>query len=304
MMTEYKTETCPQCEAVFTAEPENYFYDEKKDISFCKEECYVAKNKKKPRRSKAEIAQEKAEKAEAKIASKEKYEREHIKLVPGVLPDARAAMKIFENIRLNGNINRAFRRMMASRKIFNPRENINKFMTGGVAEEVVHQLIRSVGFDSQNVSAKASVIDLVMPVLLEPSGEVHSFQVSLKNSGKLGASPILENYRGKKRDEIRPLPPTLIIYTEVDIKRVRIVYLDHEILRQGYPDLSDDEFNRIVFKNEDSNLTFKSGFLPHFIPRLPDEYILNAVYPEDLPAVDEKNIILLALAEVDRQLGL
>jgi hypothetical protein len=194
--------------------------------------------------------------------------------------------------------------MMASRKIFNPRENINKFMTGGVAEEVVHQLIRSVGFDSQNVSAKASVIDLVMPVLLEPSGEVHSFQVSLKNSGKLGASPILENYRGKKRDEIRPLPPTLIIYTEVDIKRVRIVYLDHEILRQGYPELSEEEFNQVVFKNEDSNLTFKSGFLPHFIPRLPDEYILNAVYPEDLPAVEEKNIILLALAEVDRQLGL
>jgi len=303
-MTEYKIETCPQCEAVFTAEPGTYFYDEKKDISFCKEECYVAKNKKKPRRSKAEIAQEKEEKAQAKIASKEKYEREHIKLVPGVLPDARSAMKIFENIRLNGNINRAFRRMMASRKIFNPRENINKFMTGGVAEEVVHQLIRSVGFDSQNVSAKASVIDLVMPVLLEPSGEVHSFQVSLKNSGKLGASPILENYRGKKRDEIRPLPPTLIIYTEVDIKRVRIVYLDHEILRQGYPDLSEEEFNQVVFKNEDSNLTFKSGFLPHFIPRLPDEYILNAVYPEDLPELDEKNIILLALAEVDRQLGL
>jgi len=303
-MTEYKIETCPQCEAVFTAEPGNYFYDEKKDISFCKEECYLAKNKKKPRRSKAEIAQEKAEKAQAKVTAKEKYEREHIKLVPGILPDARAAMKIFDNIRLNGNINRAFRRMMASRKIFNPRENINKFMTGGVAEEVVHQLIRSVGFDSQNVSAKASVIDLVMPVLLEPSGEVHSFQVSLKNSGKLGASPILENYRGKKRDEIRPLPPTLIIYTEVDIKRVRIVYLDHEILRQGYPDLSDEEFNQVVFKNEDSNLTFKSGFLPHFIPRLPDEYILNAVYPEDLPELDEKNIILLALAEVDRQLGL
>jgi hypothetical protein len=303
-MAQCKIETCPQCETVFAAEPGNYFYDEKKDISFCKEECYVAKNKKKPRRSKAEIAQAKEEKAQAKVAAKEKYAHEHIKLVPGVLPDARAAMKIFENIRLNGNINRAFRRMMASRKIFNPRENINKFMTGGVAEEVVHQLIRSVGFDSQNVSAKASVIDLMMPVLLEPSGEVHSFQVSLKNSGKLGASPILENYRGKKRDEIRPLPPTLIIYTEVDIKRVRIVYLDHEILRQAYPELSDDEFNQEVFKNEDSNLTFKSGFLPHFIPRLPDEYILNAVYPEDLPELDEKNIILLALAEVDRQLGL
>lgn len=300
--TQYKMETCPQCKTEFTNEPGNYFYDEKKDISYCKEECFILKNKKKPRRSKEEIAQEKVEKEQAKAEALEKYAREHTKLVPGVLPDARAAMKIFENIRLKGNINHAFRRMLMMRKIFNPRENINKFMTGGGAEEVIHQLIISVGFDCQNVSAKASVIDLVMPVLIDSS--VHTFKTSLKNSGKIGASPILENYRGKKRDDIRMLPPTLIIYTEVDIKRVRIVYLDHEILRQAYPDLSDEEFNHVVFKNEDSNLTFKSGFLPHFIPRLPNEYILDADYPEDLPEAQEKNIILLALAEVDRQLAL
>ena len=301
---QFKTETCPQCKTVFTANPDIYFYDDTNDISYCKEACFVLKNKKK-RRSKEEIAQEKAEIAQKKLEKLARKNEPVMRLIAGVLPDARAAMKIFEHIRRDGKINHAFRRMLMMRKIFNPKENINKFMTGGGAEEVVHQLILSVGFDCQNVSAKATVIDLEIKVPLGAEAEseaVHCFKPSLKNSGKIGAAPILENYRGKKRDEIRPLPPTFIIYTETGIKRVRIVYLDHEILRQGFPLLSDAEFNQIVYKNEDSNLTFKSGFLPNFIPRLPNEYILDAVYPDDLPEAAEQNIILLALAEVDRHL--
>lgn len=327
-MSQFKIEICPHCKVEFHAEPGKYFYDEKKDISFCKEECFVLKNTKTPRRSKEEIAQakaaqvqEKADKEQAKAAQvqakadKDKdqakaalAQAKAVQLMAGLLPDARAAMKIFEHIRLNGNINHAFRRMLMMRKLFNPRENINKFMTGGGAEEVVHQLILSVGFDCQNVSAKATVIDLEIKVPLGPTDVmpevIHCFKPSLKNSGKISATPILENYRGKKRDDIRPLPPTFIIYTEVDAKRVRIVYLDHEIIRRGFPTLNDEEFAQVVFKNEDSNLTFKSGFLPHFIPRLPNEYILTADYPEDLPVVPEQNIILLALAEVDRHLAI
>jgi hypothetical protein len=291
----------------------------------------AAKSKRAPNRSKAEIEKakedkkkaqaEKAEKAQARAQATEarlKAKRELAaapveQLLPGIGLDARAAMLIFDKCR--GKANNAFRRMIMMRKIFNPAENINKFMTGGGAEEVVHQLISSAGFACKNVSAKATVIDLEVMVPISANvadtsaadagaESLYRFAPSLKNSGNIKMSPILENYRGKKRDDIRPLPPTLIIYTEVALKRVRIVYLDHEIIRQGFPTLSDEERNSLIFKNEDSNLTFQSGFLNKFIPRLPTEYILNADYPEDLPTGEEKNIVLLALAEVDRQLAL
>jgi hypothetical protein len=272
----------------------------------------------------AKAAQRKQAAAEKQAAIEEKKQARLAKanapvvqLPPGVGLDAQAAMRIFDHCR--GKANNAFRRMIAMRKIFNPAENINKFMTGGGAEEILHQLITSVGYDCTNVSAKATVIDLVImvPDLVVPAqagGEdtaaaaaaaapLYRFAPSLKNSGNINGSPILENYRGKKRAEIRPLPPTFIIYTEVALQRVRVVYLDHEIVVSAYPTLTAEEIGRLIYKNEDSNLTFQSGFLKDFIPRLPNEYILTADYPTDLPALKSTNIVLLALAEVDQQLA-
>jgi hypothetical protein len=81
------------------------------------------------------------------------------------------------------------------------------------------------------------------------------------------------------------------------------VYLDEEILRQGYPGLSTEEFNAEIYTNNDSNLSFKSGFLVKFIPRLPKEYVLDGEYPEDLSGLGECNFCKLALIEVIRQLG-
>jgi hypothetical protein len=197
-------------------------------------------------------------------------------------------------------VNLAFRQMIASRLIFPPKKNINKFATGGIAEECLSQLFCNLGLACSNVSEESNVIDLSIQVQIPT--ETVEFNVSLKNSGKLSAQPILENYRGQKRPEIRPLPPTFIIYTEMDIQRVRIVYLDEEIIRQGYPDLSEEDFYREIYLNGDSNLTFRSGFLARFIPRLPEEYIVNAEYPEDLAGLNERNFAKLALDEVVRQL--
>jgi hypothetical protein len=278
---------------------------------------------KKKRRSKEEIIQDKLKKEEEKTLKekektlkkeektlkKEEEKMENLKklaltsfkLIPGKLPDALSAMKIFDCCRSQqAKVDNCFRRTLMLRKLFNPRENLNKFMTGGGAEETVHQLITSVGIDCKNVSAKATVIDLEINVPLESSDKIHCFKPSLKNSGKITSTPVLENYRGKKRHEIRELPPTFIIYTETLEKRVRIIYLDHEIVRQGYPHLTDEEFNKEVFKNEDSNLTFQYSFLKHFIPRLPEEYILNAIYPENIPECEEQNYIKLGLAVADK----
>ena len=240
-----------------------------------------------------------AKKAEDVLIKKHRHSSA---LIAGTGIMATAAMTIFNLCRTNMPlVNLAFRKMIASRLIFPPKKHINKFATGGIAEECLSQLFCHLGLECSNVSEESNVIDLSIQVPI--TTETVEFKVSLKNSGKISAKPILENYRGQKRQEIRPLPPTFIIYTEMDIKRVRIVYLDEEIVRQGYSDITDEaEFHREVYLNGDSNLTFKSGFLAKFIPRLPAEYIVNAEYPEDLAGLNERNFAKLALDEVIRQL--
>ena len=279
---------------------------ELKEQSCLFEDFDNSKNKvsiKKKRRSKEEIQQEKLKGEQAKMEKLKKLALISIKLIPGKLPDALSAMKVIQLCKNQQiKVDNCFRRTLMLRKLFNPSENLNKFMTGGGAEETFHQLLTSIGIDCKNVSAKATVIDLEINIPLESSEQIHCFKPSLKNSGKISSTPILENYRGKKRQGIRELPPTFIIYTETIEKRVRIIYLDHEIVRQGYPHLTDEEFNKEVFRNEDSNLTFQSSFLKNFIPRLPDEYILNANYPENLPECEQQNYIKLGLAVADKYL--
>jgi hypothetical protein len=222
-------------------------------------------------------------------------------LVPGKEPHAIAAMYIFDLCRQNmPRVNIAFQQMVASRFIFPPKININKFATGGIVEECMAQLFCDIGVTCLNNSDELKVVDLEMQVNL--NGEIIPFSVSIKNSGNLTSQPILENYRGQKRKEIRPLPPTFIVYTETEIKRVRVIYIDEEILRQGYQGTTEDEFHNEVYKNNDSNLTFKSGFLRRFIPRLPPNYILDAEYPDKLPQLKEQSFCKLATKEVNRQL--
>jgi len=246
---------------------------------------------------------EKEQKKQQRDAKKEQYSAP---LTPGTGIAAIAAMTILSTCSRNMSItNNAFRQMIASRYIFPPKKNINKFATGGIAEECISQLFCNVGLSCANLSEDANIIDLEIqvPIVKEDVEQIVPLKVSLKNSGNIKYPPILENYRGQKREEIRPLVPTFIIYTEIDIKRVRIVYLDEEILRKGYPDLSKEEFQSEIYSNGDSSISFKSGFLAKFIPRLPSEYILNATYPEELEGLSEQSLSRLALAEVVAQLN-
>jgi hypothetical protein len=236
------------------------------------------------------------------------YERENpaesVMLVPSTTKNAQAVMQVFNKCRNKADY--AFLLMYGTRKIYNPSFNLNKFITGGCAEEALYLLFNSEGIACKNVSLETTLIDLTLNVTL--AADTHLLEASLKNSSSIHQSPILENYRGQKHTVIRPLPPTFIIYTEDNEsnKRFRIVYLDHDIIKQAYPDLSDEELNAIVYKNSDSNLAFKSNFLPSFIPRLPKEYILNANFPkeEDLKKIrfEDKRIIIASMKESKQQL--
>lgn len=227
------------------------------------------------------------------------------KLVPADTPDTKAVMKVLDAMRTEEGmalVNTAFVELLVSRKIFNPAENVNKFVTGGIAEDVIAELIPKLGFKTKNVAATETVIDIKVDIP-DDAGTQRTIGISLKNSGGIDQQPILENYRGESKAEIRNLPPTLIVYTEVNARRARIVYIDHEIIRQAYPGESPEAFNALVYNKKEggdkqSSLSFKSGFLKGFIPRLPDSYIVTAVYPDSLPEVASKSITLLALEYV------
>lgn len=231
--------------------------------------------------------------------------------------DEKAILKILNAMRTpegKALVDNAFVELFVARQIFNPAENVNKFVTGGVAEDVISELIPKLGFPTKNVAATETVIDIKVTVPEDtlssaaggPSGS-REIGISLKNSGAINQQPILENYRGESKADIRELPPTFIVYTETTIKRARIVYIDHSIIRQAYPDLTPEQFNQTVYnkKPEDkqSSLSFKSGFLRTFIPRLPLSYIVDAQFPTSIPKVEKKSITLLALEYVRKAIS-
>ena len=235
------------------------------------------------------------------------------RLTPTDTPDATAVRKILDKMRSaegKALVDNAFVELLVARQIFNPAENVNKFVTGGVAEDVLAELISALGFPTKNVAATETVIDIKVDVpddsqgpAAAGAGGVRTVGISLKNSGGIDQQPILENYRGESKAEIRPLPPTFIIYTETRMKRARIVYIDHDILKTAYPDLDDVAFNATVYNkkadgDKQSSLSFKSGLLRSLIPRLPEDYIVNATFPEQIPKVEPKSITLLALEYV------
>lgn len=224
-------------------------------------------------------------------------ENPEVKLTQVDSPNANAIVAIMDKMRNEGKtvVDRGFLEMFVCREIFNPSLNINKFITGGVVEEIITELISKLGFQVTNVASTESVVDIEVVM-----GE-HTIRISLKNSGNIDQQPILENYRGETKVEVRELPPTLIVYTETSHKRARIVYLDHDIIKQAYPDLSPEELDTTVYNrkvgggDKQASLTFKSGFLKNLIPRLPDAYIVNATFPESIPMTVKQSITVLAL---------
>jgi hypothetical protein len=219
-------------------------------------------------------------------------------------PDSLAVLSVFDKLRTEEGmkaLNNGFVEMFVSREMFPPKQNVNKFVTGGIAEDVITDVITEIGFPTKNVAAEKTVIDIEVDV--KTGEETRTVGISLKNSGGINQQPILENYRGESKADIRDLPPSIIIYTETKMKRARLVYLDHAILLKVFPDLSPEEFNARVYKKSDSNLTFRAGVLREVIARLPLSYIVTATYPTVIPKVDQVSITRLALEAVRRAIA-
>jgi hypothetical protein len=218
-------------------------------------------------------------------------------------------LSVFDKLRTEEGmkaLNNGFVEMFVSREMFPPKQNVNKFVTGGIAEDVITDVITEIGFPTKNVAAEKTVIDIEVDV--KTGEETRTVGISLKNSGGINQQPILENYRGESKADIRDLPPSIIIYTETKMKRARLVYLDHAILLKVFPDLSPEEFNATVYNkkgdgDKQSNLSFRSGVLREVIARLPLSYIVTATYPTVIPKVDQVSITRLALEAVRRAIA-
>lgn len=248
-------------------------------------------------------------KTHEKVFKRENPSAEQL-LKPTETENARAIMKVFNKMKSpEGKLlaEKAIQEILVCRIMFPPKLNVNKFVTGGVSEDAITELINALEFPTKNVASSTNVIDIQVEV------DGYTIGISLKNSGSINQSPILENYRGESKAEIRPLPPTLIIYTEVERKRTRIVYLDHDIIVSSFPPGTDTvTINKEVYNKKESvegkvdsqsSLGFKSGFLAGFIPKLPTEYKVDIQFPESIPVVPVESITKLALDRVKKAIS-
>ena len=188
--------------------------------------------------------------------------------------------KIFNDIKNSAQTIKSLQVMYAIRKVFPPKKNINKFITGGAVEEVLTRMIGSCGLECKNVSSTESLIDIIVD---------NQFPYSIKSIQKLGSSIVIENYRGQKR-EISKLSPTIFVVLEG--KETIFAYMDEEIIKNtGLP-------NDQIYNHADSNLSMKGSFLKMMIKeKLPPHLVLKLQVPE-IPELPEEDISVIAVERV------
>jgi hypothetical protein len=243
-----------------------------------------------PAQAQAEQAPAQAQQAPAQTQTQAPAQAQQAQTPAQQAPAQQAIRLLFNKMRENPEITKnIFEKLFITRTVLNPAINENKFATGGVAELALIEHINKCGFRTENLNKTktAAVVDLRVYIPLQ---DFPAFQldISVKNSGNISSCPILENYRGKKQNEIRELPPTIIIYTDMKNEIAKYVYMDYPILRVKYPLLNEDELNNIVYTNSDSNLSFKSSFVKKFITTLDPAFIVDSVCPKSISINDDE----------------
>lgn len=192
--------------------------------------------------------------------------------------------KLFAAIRENSETPKLLEVMYAIRKVFPPKKNINKFITGGAVEEVLTRMIRSCGMECKNVSSSETVIDILVKEEEEPE-----IAYSVKSIQKMGSSVIIQNYRGQKCP-IGELCPTLFVVLEGN--KTTFAYMDEEIIQSTNTPIDK------IYTHADSNLTMKGGFVKSMITNhLPRDLVLEIEAPK-VGDLEEKDISVLAVEHV------
>jgi hypothetical protein len=190
---------------------------------------------------------------------------------------------LFADLITNPETPQGVRVIYATRKVFPPRKNINKFIAGGAVEVVVTELIQACGRQCTNVSSTEPLIDIVVR---EGTAE---FPFSLKSTQTLGTAVVIENYRGQKR-EISTLSPTIFVI--LGERTMTLAYMDSDLLdATGVPRES-------IYTHADSNLSMKGKFVKSMITTLlPRQFVVEIPVPE-IPPLVEEDISSLAVSRV------
>lgn len=191
------------------------------------------------------------------------------------------ARAILTKIKENPQSSSIIEAIYASRMMYPPKKNINKFLAGGSVEVCVSELIQTCGYTCTNVSSTEVMID----ILVKNDGV--TFPFSVKSIRKLGSAVTLENYRGKKRD-LKELPPTFIVV--IGDTQLTLAYLDNDIVTQTGISTED------MYTHADSNLSMKGKFVKTMITStLPSDYVIHIPVPS-LPTLPEEDISTLVVA--------
>lgn len=189
------------------------------------------------------------------------------------------ALVILSRIRAHPNTSAMITKLYASRKLFPPRLNVNKFVIGAVVEEYFTRHIVECGFACVNTAANTTVTDICV------DGE-HSY--SIKSCAAIGRDVILENYRGQKKD-IPTFPPTFLIALDETVGTT-IMYLDDQIVNNAV-------YAKERYRHSDSNLTLRGSFIRHLHKTLADEY--KVVVPYVASSAAEVNIASILCDYID-----
>lgn len=191
------------------------------------------------------------------------------------------ARAILTKIKENPQSSSIIEAIYASRMMYPPKKNINKFLAGGSVEVCVSELIQTCGYTCTNVSSTEVMID----ILVKNDGV--TFPFSVKSIRKLGSAVTLENYRGKKRD-LKELPPTFIVV--IGDTQLTLAYLDNDIVTQTGISTED------MYTHADSNLSMKGKFVKTMITStLSSDYVIHIPVPS-LPTLPEEDISTLVVA--------
>ena len=192
------------------------------------------------------------------------------------------AKQVLKRLREDAASQRMIYNMLASKKLFPPKLNVNKFAIGSVIEELFTRQVKSYDMQCENVSAGSVEIDVV----IEGCG------YSIKSTQSV-SDIILENYRGKQGEMKESCAPTFWILLEPN--QGRIIYFDNETINRC-------AYAGDIYKQNDSTLSLRAKFLKYMLTVVDSECTVSYDVP-DLPQLEPLSLGSI-LADVVEQRAL
>jgi hypothetical protein len=190
------------------------------------------------------------------------------------------AKQVLKRLHEDAASHRMIYNMLASKKLFPPKLNVNKFAIGSVIEELFARQVSSYNIQCENVSAGSTEIDLV----IEGCG------YSIKSTQSV-SDIILENYRGKQGEMKETCAPTFWVLLEPT--QSRIIYFDNDTIGRC-------AYAGEIYKQSDSTLYLRAKFLKYMLTVMDPEHVVSYKVSE-LPPLEPLSLGSILADVVEQQ---